>query len=416
MTKRFVSACLILAFSGYAVVAAPPASDNNSDLFLEIPSTNPTKQLKPRDGWPDRRFLASAVDGQAVEIALTRLRAGWFIYFQPDGSVRATYGSGPGGASQPKGSVDFDALLKAVKRLKSDKNTSGATQDGIVRKGKTTFISFQLKDDTLFRYLIESFEDTWKADRAGMRFRELLDGHPIFESEQASAAADAPKVTNPPAAASPSEANSLRWPREWINTVTIDTHFVNQPALEEISMEQAMRRFVPGGSLRAEWAKTLDWSLVPDHDSWKNSVDKKLADRALPPRDTTPSVRVVRFSKKQLEVKVVRQVSHYRWHHYYGTAKHFRIKRSRDVDNLFGLKKLELEHLTTYKGVGYGDRDTVARQKLGPPDDTRHMQAVGWFTNYYLSDDMTVRFHNSSVFTIKKGAPGWVKHRRHEQK
>jgi hypothetical protein len=124
-------------------------------------------------------------DGQAIVIQLIR-KSGWIITFRPDGSVHTQYGAHAGdGASQPIGSVNFGALLKAVERLKSDKRVAGTSQVAVHRKGETTSTAFYLKDDTLFRYLITSFEDTWHPDLRGKRFGKLLELYPVYDSDEA---------------------------------------------------------------------------------------------------------------------------------------------------------------------------------------------------------------------------------------
>jgi len=131
--------------------------------------------------------LSNFADGEVVSILLIpQGRLPWGITFRPDGSIHAQYGAlGGDGASQPKNSVDFGALLQAVERLKCEKHQTGMSWIALHRKGQTTATSFSLSDDTLFRYFIASFEKTWKPDPDGLkRFGKLLASHPFYDDEE----------------------------------------------------------------------------------------------------------------------------------------------------------------------------------------------------------------------------------------
>jgi hypothetical protein len=105
------------------------------------------------------------------------------IRFFPDGSVHAQYGSALGdAASLPKGSVHFAALLKAAHRLKSDKRIDGASQISVMLKDDTN-TAFSLNYDTLFRYLIDSFDKKWQPELGGTRFDELRRKYPIYKDD-----------------------------------------------------------------------------------------------------------------------------------------------------------------------------------------------------------------------------------------
>ena len=126
-----------------------------------------------------------AAEEQAVEIQLLR-EPGWIATFRPDGRVHLQYGSSVGdAASQPKKSVHFNALVKAVERLKSDRHVDGASQVAVHGKGKSGATAFTLKDDTLFRYLFASFEGTWQPDLGGKRFEKLLRMYPVYDGDDA---------------------------------------------------------------------------------------------------------------------------------------------------------------------------------------------------------------------------------------
>ena len=114
------------------------------------------------------------------KISMTDLR--WFVDFFPDGSVRANYGSSGGdSASAPAGSVDFDELLVAARKLRVEKRPANETQIAI-HTGEETTTSFFISDDSLFRRTIESLE--WRNQQPlSDRFLDLLKKHPIFPEE-----------------------------------------------------------------------------------------------------------------------------------------------------------------------------------------------------------------------------------------
>jgi hypothetical protein len=108
-------------------------------------------------------------------------QSGWIIRFRPDGSAHAQYGSGLGDAAKlPKGSVDFGSLLKAAYRLKSDKGLEQLSTISVSFKDGTN-TAFSVKDDTLFRYLIDSFDKKWEPELGGTRFDTLRRKYPIYK-------------------------------------------------------------------------------------------------------------------------------------------------------------------------------------------------------------------------------------------
>jgi hypothetical protein len=123
---------------------------------------------------------ASADQRQVAEVTVSPPSHTWILTFHTNGSVHAQYGSTPGdGASIPAGSFDFPALLDAVRRLESDEQLSTA-QAAIRHEGQASTTAFYLRDDTLIRYLTESFRDDWRPDPGGDRFHQLLEDHPMF--------------------------------------------------------------------------------------------------------------------------------------------------------------------------------------------------------------------------------------------
>ena len=112
-------------------------------------------------------------------------RQGWIVDFYPDGRVDAQWGSLPGdGASVPKGTVRFDALLAAIRRLRVETKTGRGTQVAVVGAREPSATAFYVSDDTLFRYLMASFGDKWTQDAGGTRFHELLEMYPFYPAEE----------------------------------------------------------------------------------------------------------------------------------------------------------------------------------------------------------------------------------------
>lgn len=109
---------------------------------------------------------------------------GWILDFYSDGRVHAQWGSLPGdGASVSEGTVRFEALLAAVRRLRVDTKVDGGTQVAIVEAREPSSTAFYVRDDTLFRFLVTSVSDKWVQDAGGTRFHELLKMHPIYPDD-----------------------------------------------------------------------------------------------------------------------------------------------------------------------------------------------------------------------------------------
>jgi hypothetical protein len=125
----------------------------------------------------------TGVSPQVLQITVFA-RHGWIVDFYPDGRVHAQWGSLPGdGASVPAGTVRFDALLAAIRRLRVETKMDYGTQVALLGVGETSTTAFYVSDDTLFRYLMASFSGKWKQDPGGTRFHELLKIHPIYPDE-----------------------------------------------------------------------------------------------------------------------------------------------------------------------------------------------------------------------------------------
>lgn len=111
-------------------------------------------------------------------------RQGWIVDFYPDGRVHAQWGALPGdGASVPKGTVRFDALLAAIRRLRVETKVENGTQVVVLEEREPSATAFYISDDTLFRYLMASFNDKWAQDAGGTRFHELLKTYPIYPDD-----------------------------------------------------------------------------------------------------------------------------------------------------------------------------------------------------------------------------------------
>jgi hypothetical protein len=137
------------------------------------------------DNGAENAILSWLNDNEVKSIVLTPAEpsSGWMIEFFADGRVNAQCGSALGDAvNLPKGSVDFKSLLKAACRLKSDKQLDLDQASLIALSFKDEpGIGFSLSDDTLFRYLIDSFKGKWQPDLAVIgRVDKFLREHPIY--------------------------------------------------------------------------------------------------------------------------------------------------------------------------------------------------------------------------------------------
>lgn len=142
----------------------------------------PRADLLAAFGKDESAGIDDAHAGNKVQrITVTRdLR--WFLEFFPDGSARVQYGSSGGdNASVPKGSVDFNKLLTAARKLRVEMRPPNGTEVSIHQGGETTR-SFFVSDDSLFRRTIESLE--WRNQQSlSDRFLDLLKKYPIFPEE-----------------------------------------------------------------------------------------------------------------------------------------------------------------------------------------------------------------------------------------
>ncbi len=126
----------------------------------------------------------AGVSPQVLQITVFT-RHGRIVDFYPDGRVHTQWGSLPGdGASVPEGTVRFDALLAAIRRLRVETRMDYGTQVAVLGVGEPSTTAFYVSDDTLFRYLMASFGGKWKQDAGGTRFHELLKIHPIYSDEK----------------------------------------------------------------------------------------------------------------------------------------------------------------------------------------------------------------------------------------
>ena len=198
----------------------------------------------------------------------------------------------------------------------------------------------------------------------------------------------------------------FRWPQVWIDTEPTASFHLNQTKAQSLTAKQALERFngdANSGFLNPQWAQTIDWKDVPDFDAWIKS-EPHLAESARKARDPKPTARVVRISKRQVEVKVTRAVGLYNGRSYYGVAKHFRIPRSIEVDQALGLAEIEAPHLTTYKGIGKFSTKADVEKQLGKPDHIRGLQN-GDSYNYYFDENVTLFFQNDQVHTVTLNVP-----------
>ena len=146
---------------------------------------------------------------------------------------------------------------------------------------------------------------------------------------------------------------------------------------------------------------------MPDFEAWIKSKPE-LAELARKERQTEPYARIVRFSKRQVEVKICRSVGLCMGRQYYAVAKHFRIPRSPEVDAALGLAKIEAIHVTTYQGIGKGDDQAQVFEKLGKPDKTRGLQ-TGDSYHYYVDENVTLFYRHRYVHTVTLDVPDEIK-------
>jgi hypothetical protein len=80
----------------------------------------------------------TGVSPQVLQVTIFTTH-GWIVDFYPDGRVHAQWGSLPGdGASVPEGTVRFDALLAAIRRLRVETKMDRGTQVAVLRAGETS--------------------------------------------------------------------------------------------------------------------------------------------------------------------------------------------------------------------------------------------------------------------------------------
>ncbi|MDB4766885.1 hypothetical protein OAG71_04275, partial [bacterium] len=195
----------------------------------------------------------------------------------------------------------------------------------------------------------------------------------------------------------------------WIDTEPTASFHLNQTKAQSLTAKQALERFngdANSGFLNPQWAQTIDWKDIPDFDAWIKS-EPQLAELVQKDRRSMPSARVVRMSKRQVEVKVTRAVGLYNGRSYYGVAKHFRIPRSIEVDQALGLAEIEAPHLTTYRGIGKFTTKADVEKQLGKPDHIRGLQN-GDSYNYYFDENVTLFFQNDQVHTVTLNVPSDV--------
>ena len=200
----------------------------------------------------------------------------------------------------------------------------------------------------------------------------------------------------------------IRWPQIWIDTSGTASYSVNTTKAQPLTAEQTLTRFnndIHTGFMNPKWADTIDWENVPDYDTWIKNRRRKLARK---PRDAKPRAKVVRFSKQQVEVKIIRTVGYSMGREYHSAVKHFRILRSPEVDKVLGLSELETAHLATYNGIGKLDfRDSVLKQ-LGEPDHVRSLQDLTQY-DFYIEENITLFYRFRQVHTVTLGVPAYVK-------
>ena len=313
--------------------------------------------------------------------------------------------------------ITLDVKLRFAPRL-SDKNWLGLSANlaDLMESGKNGF-----KDKTALReharlvarYQLPSYENSeysiFESQGVNQFYVEITDDQAKQELDNVLALL---KKTLPANRGTSAVADKpeVRWPYVWIDTLPTASHEVNTSKAQSLTTEQALEQFngdPSSGFLNPGWAQTIDWKDVPDFEAWIKSKPE-LAELARKSRQAEPYVRIVRFSKRQVEVKICRSVGLCMGRQYYAVAKHFRIPRSPEVDAALGLAEIEAIHVTTYQGIGKGDDQTQVFEKLGKPDKTRGLQ-TGDSYHYYVDENVTLFYRHRNVHTVTLDVPDEIK-------
>ena len=110
----------------------------------------------------------------------------------------------------------------------------------------------------------------------------------------------------------------------------------------------------------------------------------------------------------QVEAKITNTVGYAMGRGYHSVAKHFRIRRTQEVDALLGLANIEVQHLTTYKGIGKHDAKAGVLKQLGEPDHVRSLQNYSSY-EYYFEENVTLFYRGRQVHTVTLDVPDHVK-------
>ena len=208
---------------------------------------------------------------------------------------------------------------------------------------------------------------------------------------------------------------NFRWPQVWIDTENTASDCLNKTIAQPLTSTETLEWFVRDENtgvtnLNPKWAETIDWEKVPDFETWIKSRPE-LARLARKPRDASeikPRVEVVRISKRQVEAKITNTVGYAMGRGYQSVAKHFRIRRTPEVDALLGLANIEVQHLTTYKGIGKHDAKAGVLKQLGEPDHVRSLQNYSSY-EYYFEENVTLFYRGRQVHTVTLDVPDHVK-------
>lgn len=128
-------------------------------------------------------------------------------------------------------------------------------------------------------------------------------------------------------------------------------------------------------------------------------------------RASQPGVLVLGFDEARVHIVVSRRAGQHLWHHLYEVEADLMIQRSAEVDRRLRLDELIPNFTRTVRGVGHGDPPSKVHDVLGRPDATRTTQAMGYTSEYYIDEDITV-FYQFTVHTITDGIPKFIRERR----
>lgn len=195
---------------------------------------------------------------------------------------------------------------------------------------------------------------------------------------------------------------------KWYHT-PIDLSLVEQKKTIRLDAERAAKVFARSGSrIAADWDK-----LLPDRPVAAERVDHLPAEEGVTRHVKKPQElesHILGFDAKRVHVVLARHVGGHLRQRYHSVEADLMVERSERVDQLLDLKNFTAPYTRTVRGIVHGDRREKVHETLGPPDATRHTQAVGLLWDYYFGDDVTIEYLYD-VSTITPGVPEYIRKR-----